>query len=482
MATSKFTLKVPSINYEETVKLDVKIPPKYVVEFILNYDYQGEFGFDWLRKKWTKDNLCVEGLEDLKKIYTPFKMDIKSDEDEPYGDYYTPWVTMFPNHKEIIGKPVKLFALINSEYIDWDNIDTDEKFTFTPSDPNITVEPSEVKFDEALNGVPIEIKCKGPIEESYIEVKDSRGGIVAKLNISKNSHYNDLTINIPVVKAYVADLETCNESVIEAEVQKTGGLQAIEDYLNTRSLNQALIQVKFQYDKDGKPYDWPFRKRSLDVANEGKNPRTEKGWYDGECYYDVFKDMMLNETTLKFDSGKILNFFHHQFKLKWPRVVKEKNIILYLTSLLTEDAGGVSFLSPLNNKHCIIYKDRLSTLSTYAHEIAHTLGLLHSFYDEDFSDMNILIVECEEEKTEIINKIGTIEHLSQYQVYVKYFKERLKILNNLISGYQEISRRKKILFEKYKTSNFMDYDISRRICFFKYQINIMQDEVQKYYH
>ncbi len=478
MATSKFTLKVPSINYEETVKLDVKIPPKYVVEFILNYDYQGEFGFDWLRKKWTKDNLCVEGLEDLKKVYTPFKMDIKSDEGKPYGDYYTPWVTMFPNHKEIIGKPVKLFALINSEYIDWDNIDTDEKFTFTPSDPIITVEPSEVMFDEALNGVPIEIKCKAPIEESYIEVKDSRGGIVAKLNMSKNSHYNDLTINIPVVKAYVADVETCNESVIEAEVQKTGDLQAIEDYLNTRSLNQALIQVKFQYDKDGKPYDWPFRKRSLKEANEGKNPRTGKGSREGEYYYNIFKDMMINETTMEFDAGQILEFFHHQFKLKWPRVVKEKNIILYLTPLLTDDAGGASFLVPLNNKHCIIYKDRLSTLSSYAHEIGHTLGLDHSFPENNqqfIDDKRLHINKCR-------NWLLNNDYLSDNHP-AKVFT--LKSMNKSIAfipQWEEIIRNNKIRFEKYKTSNFMDYNVPKRICFFKYQINIMQDEVQKYYH
>ena len=70
----------------------------------------------------------------------------------------------------------------------------------------------------------------------------------------RNSNYQELTINIPIVNVYITDNPNFNKSIIETEVNSIRGLQAIEDYLNKRSLNQALIQVKFQYNK-GNTYD-----------------------------------------------------------------------------------------------------------------------------------------------------------------------------------------------------------------------------------
>lgn len=77
MPVTKFTLTAPEIGYEKTITLNIEETPQYIVHFQRLSDYDGEFGFDWMRKEYLPtteggQGVCVEGLDELKKIYTPY--------------------------------------------------------------------------------------------------------------------------------------------------------------------------------------------------------------------------------------------------------------------------------------------------------------------------------------------------------------------------------------------------------------------------
>ena len=137
----------------------------------------------------------------------------------------------------------------------------------------------------------------------------------------------------------IKDEPDFGEGVIDAEIGKIGGLRAIEDYLNNRNLNQALIQVEFQYDKDGQPFKLGFTRKELNLVNEGKSPKMIK---EEDYIYGKFKGMF-NKTTNRFDSDKITRFIHYRFGEVKPELVNlKRDIILYLTPLRADGAGGAS--------------------------------------------------------------------------------------------------------------------------------------------
>ncbi len=483
-----FTLTAPSIGYKKSISVNIiDEETKYVVEFKrIDHSYKGQFGFDWMREAWLDEakGICVEGLEELKKNYTPFPMDIKNWDGQTYGDYYVPWLTMFPNHKEKIGKEVELAVFAPIEYVA-DDIDTfQEKFTLLPTDKSIRIEPSEISLSTANNGQIIKIYCDKAIEkDAAIEVKSSKGALVGKLNILKNANQNKRIINIPVVFSYLVDKDLAfGKEIIENEIKAIGGLQAIEDYLNKQCLNQALIQVKLQLEN---PYDWGFSKRALKIADLGKNPRNNKGWDENEYDYKQFEGLIVDEANMKVDSGKMLNFFHHQFSLKETLLVNKKSdIILYLTSLNSDSAGGVSFAVPLDNKHCIIFKNNLDHLSSYGHEIAHTLGLLHTFPEAKYAKENQENKINQFEKAKKDAQDYLTKHAKEYKDHpvIDYQKSRVERNGKIADAYKAIFKRDKYKFKQKNTENIMDYDLKNQISFMKFQWEIMQEETQNYYN
>ena len=148
--------------------------------------------------------------------------------------------------------------------------------------------------------------------------------------VMKNSDQSKYTINVYVIKTYIVDDASFGETVIDAQINSKGGLQAFEDYLNKQSLNQGLIQVKFNYDTDGNPYDWAFRKISL------KNTSVE----------NAYRGMLLNETTMEVDTGLYMNYINDRFKLMFPGLTRKKGIFLYLTPLTSPTAGGAAYNVP----------------------------------------------------------------------------------------------------------------------------------------
>ena len=351
--------------------------------------------------------------------------------------------------------------------------------------PNgIRVEPSKLNMNDCLNGAVITIYCDSPLKnDETITAIASKGAIVGKINVMKNSHYQDLTINVYVIKSYLTDKNYTNDygkKVVDNKLSEIGGLQAIKNYLNKKSLNQALIQVNLiDIDEKGKPFDWGFRKSSLEIANKGLAPEFNNDNAPTNIFYTEFKDMLVDKNKMLFDDGKFINFINFQFEKKYKKYINKKSIFLYLTSLNSQDSGGAAFLVPLNNKHCIIFNSNLKNLPSYAHEIGHTFGLTHTFPENnrDYDNKIRIFKDDSELRRQWLIRNERIANIYQ----VKFEKHHMKRSENIQKSYEKIKEYDIFRFEKSKTDNILDYH-NKRISFTQWQIKIMQNEVEKYYN
>ena len=343
------------------------------------------------------------------------------------------------------------------------------------------VEPSKLNMNDCLNGAVITIYCDSPLKnDETITAIASKGAIVGKINVMKNSHYQDLTVNVYVIKSYLTDKNYTNDygkKVVDNKLSEIGGLQAIKNYLNKKSLNQALIQVNLiDIDEKGKPFDWGFRKSSLEIANKGLDPEFNNDNAPTNIFYTEFKDMLVDKNKMLFDDGKFINF---QFEKKYKKYINKKSIFLYLTSLNSQDSGGAAFLVPLNNKHCIIFNSNLKNLPSYAHEIGHTFGLTHTFPENnrDYDNKIRIFKDDSELRRQWLIRNERIANIYQ----VKFEKHHMKRSENIQKSYEKIKKYDIFRFEKSKTDNILDYH-NKRISFTQWQIKIMQNEVEKYYN
>lgn len=271
----------------------------------------------------------------------------------------------------------------------------------------------------------------------------------------------------------------------------------------------------------------PLSTNTFNLANKGYNTMTSKP--DDE--YVNLKGIITKQSIFEVDSGKSVNLFNKQAN-KLYGLDREKCILLYLCSLNTKDAGGSSYTIPLNNKHCIIFKTNLHNLTSYAHEIAHTLGLDHTFLAKD-SSCNLINLTTEKSNidNEVVNFrekiiVGKTNIDNQWSVfrnarenkgyfdsisvnseeYTKYKKPFDNAKNELDKTLQEYTKNKNdeknlivknnIRFTRALTENIMDYSsddvncdgirdvigITIKKSFNKYQWKIIQEETKLYYH
>ena len=138
----------------------------------------------------------------------------------------------------------------------------------------------------------------------------------------------------------------------------------------------------------------------------------------------------------------------------------------------------VRLCGSLYNKRLVVYLSNLWDKKSFAHEIAHVLGLVHSFQEKSSNDdinyMNSFITKIDAELNSMIenndsqDKIARIwsQRKDEYSEYKRY-------LNVLY--------RNPYIFEESKTENIMDYN-NNGISFWKHQWIAMQDDMIKFYN
>ena len=456
---------------------------KFQMHFRRNSAYNKEYGFDWMRDEYIYPITNVGGTNkelslDPAKLKTAYKTTDVTDAVSPYGkDYYCSFLNLMLNQEvELDIETEELEALIPDP----------TEIIFESSNPKLSITPTSIplntliaggKLTKTLGGATtkdyylatnqVKVKCDGQAFTQneqikiFAKLKDPSSGVedkieVGKMMVMKNSEQAKYTINVYVIKTYITGDATFGEAVIDTNINSKGGLQAFEDYLNNSSLNQGLIKVKFLFNTDGKPYDWPFRRISLiNASSESK-----------------YQGMLLNEAKMEVDTGKYMNYINDRFKLMFPGLTNKKGIFLYLTPLVSPGAGGAAYNYPLNNKHCIIFNQNLNHFQSYAHEIGHTLGLEHFFLDGTFT-VDQEIQNVQNRKTQWFTA-----NASQYNGKPQLRADHEKIFDEEISVLRKNIHR----FAKQTTENIMDYNLSLQSTFDKWQWKVIQDEAKTYYH
>lgn len=262
---------------------------------------------------------------------------------------------------------------------------------------------------------------------------------------------------------------------------------------------------------------------TFNLANNGNNTRTGRPDSDYESMRGIITNP--NSSAFEVDSGKSVNLFNKQMNLLY-NFNREKCILLYLCPLKTKDAGGSAYTIPLNNKHCIIFGTNLDHPQSYAHEIAHTLGLDHTFLSRD-SSYNL--ISLSDEKLKIDGEIAAFrieinrakadidrqwnayraansaffnanpDRVNEYKIPYDEAKRKLEQQYNEYAtkkrDEKDLIDKNEIKFLRSHTENIMDYwgddancdgtvetGITDKKSLNKFQWKIIQNEAKMYYH
>ncbi|WP_395075243.1 hypothetical protein [Flavobacterium sp.] len=510
--------------------------------------FDGEFGFDWLN--WSNDDKIERiqsiDISNLEYVFNDAKLEYESvatnvglrnklkseyKKHQVNYAYYLPWLNILPTQGEI--KLNMLTKLIIPEQ----DI-SKEEITFEKNDfYQVTIDSlinENIKYTPDGKPKEITIKCIKPSAEIDIIAKNKKGNIIGKLRVKDNIN----TFNLPVRLVCVVK-DTSKKDVEINKLISDIKSNKIEDYLNKNSLNQALIKTtleidsKYQIAFDENVWDGKFYDKTNDWLTD-KITTTNFSYTDDDGY--EFKDVK---------KQYILDKFLADYRAKFETDGKKfRGILLFITNLAKNPAdkqGGVSRTQPTNFREAIVFKPNLKDKPTYAHEIAHALGLEHFFwrdaeYKAELDDTKNNIKRNNEAKAINKNniKISTNniktskdniaiynENIKEYEAYQKthpnYYKENPKIYayvkeqkagiitekenikkaeknikenqdandkieKNILDAQNNLGvyKSNKFKFKETSTLNIMDYSTKTNI-FSSWQWGIMQSDIKKYY-
>ncbi|SHL25703.1 DUF4280 domain-containing protein [Flavobacterium chilense] len=389
-----------SAQRNEIEKIDTTgapVPPQeevdvdLIVEFELLSTYDGEFGFDWLKCD-DSDNILkiqTDDISNLEYVFDDTKLeyisvvtvpDIKNKIKKDYKKtalnipYYAYWLSLMQINQEIklnmICKPVKTGEDITKGEISFMKNDFYEVVIDGQKNENIKYTP---------DGMPkeITIKCIKTSKQVDITPINKNKKEVGKIIAVDNTNIFDLSVRLVCVVK-----DTPNK---EAEISKLISdfkTDKIEDYLNKNSLNQALIKTTIEVDNkyriafDETSWDGIFYNKTGNYFTNRKDPAGGKVSYiddDGEEQKNVEYEHILD---------KFLREYKNTFETDGK---KFRGILLFITNInkdSNDKEGGVSRTQPVNFREAIVFASNLTNKSTYAHEIAHALGLEHTFWSD----------------------------------------------------------------------------------------------------
>lgn len=347
-----------------------EIDYKFLVNFRRGSSYKGEYGFDWLREEYieplekvlynnsnppapiktkpngkaeaTKTPLC-ENFEELKAQYRPFVRFQK--------DYYCTWLSIFPI--DYLNSPhtngVKLDIEVFEDFKENEKLKkpSEIEIHFECENANIEITPKIAKsIKEAKKG--IIVKCKKALsKDTEIIVKavlkdgdkEKTNEQIGKLFIYANNEIK--SIDIAIIDCLI------NNDSSRALKRKRGS--DLETYLNSKVLNQALIQCKVKtpedfdlrlYKESGKTLveKYSLEKASvmkeLEISSKKASTRVaENGIEDLEIFRDdlmsLYEKNGANKNPVRNKNDKNKFMFLQIFLFKWGK--KKKDFLLQRT-------------------------------------------------------------------------------------------------------------------------------------------------------
>jgi hypothetical protein len=414
-----------SKDYSDEIS-NVKESSKVSVEFVRLISDQPQnygYGFDWFRhEKFLKNYLYGrevsqdEILESLKNEYTPEIIGGKT--------YYIPWLSLRPNCKATLNlktkhkKKTQCITFIYPQNIEIEIPNASSDMIMFKNNKMIVFTRNLKQYQRII------IKCLGTIStNSIIEVLDEKDFLIGKLNI----FHNDITLDCPIhftlvvldgpIKGKTADIvktyETSTNPWINylkedvkndytSNILSQAMISYQPDYIVTQNKTLSInsyLYIRFRYSEAEQMYE------NITVnIQEGIGSPIEINLSDDDILkFDSFLKtiqlynhspqnpfLTINDDNF-FDCVDILFKKNHFLQttifipvIEWQR---SNNANTYATSI----RKSILLLHSNVHKHII------------AHEIAHTLGLKHSFYKEEEKEKNNLKKYCfEENKTDNI--------------------------------------------------------------------------------
>lgn len=227
--------------------------------------------------------------------------------------------------------------------------------------------------------------------------------------------------------------------------------EKIEDYLNNNSLNQALIKTTVETDSK-------YRIAFDETAWAGTFYDKTNNWFINRKNSDGSKVKYIDDNgeEIEHEYEHILDKFLRDYKTTFePDGKKFKGILLFITNInkdTNDKEGGVSRTQPVTFREAIVFASNLTNKSTYAHEIAHALGLEHYFWrDADGSKYDPTeLAKNEENLNKLKNGIRSKEDaIIQNKKNIKTSENNIKIANDNIKIYQDRTKE----YEAYKKAH-----------------------------
>lgn len=514
---------------------ELNIAPNIFVHFRRCDDYDGGFGFDWMRDEYIyttkdlKENLDTDEWEEVSRPpVCQMKGELKKQYKQMYESlkkpYYIPWLSMFPNHENRTGEKVRLQLKVEIMDPKWKK----SKVKFD-CPPGIRISPAEIELtikdiidqnakgrkEDIYRSTTVEILCDSPHAGGEVIIKtitDKNNPVekeVGKLTLFRND--KEYPLKIRIVKFIRKGYKEIDKRLFDEQTSD------IVKYIKSKSLQQAMIVPEVEVVKEITIDEQQWKaKGSLveiddpeDYAKTGKKVLAIAGNRNNAFvrkYRDVFeyeeeevkceeyeeheefkaarKDDKYEGYGYVYENGEAENGIKKQ-KKRTPYI----GIVVLLTNIYSEsfEIGGIGSFHPTQDNECLITRAGFTKnlfqgpyFSSISHEIGHALGLHHTF--EDYfvkNDLTDVDNENREKRTkQYIEKLPvSITALKQYikekNEYIK-MKERYIKFGNIENA--------KACEENIKNRNEAIKAECQLIIYAKEYIPRNTDIIESYYH
>lgn len=527
-------------NETKSVSAQPLEPRKYIAAVSLTKPdkFEGDYGIDWCDMSEDFSNIeKFQGskISDISHVFDETTSQFKAGgtalekqalvkkmyQDETYHekDYPLTWINL-PKDK-VAELTITPFLMPDAKVKATDFLTLIKSPDFEITYDGKTDANESIKLENPKKPFKIQVKAlKTYTTTKYISIKDHEENEVGKIEMAANNIVNLNIKIIPIVfnaSSKASDAEALHEKALKAKDDKNNNLKTT---LNTKSLNQAGINCTITpFNKANPEYvfidpsvgDWTnYYNSSTNILSDWTFKPTDANKPKQDNNEDGIKSPANRTTKLLLDELK-------QAYFSKPDRKNFKGAIIFVSdkSFSKATISGYSENIPLKNQGTVIFKTGLEKSKTYAHELAHMLGLEHSFLDDDINSQiaNRITqqntIDKEAEKKYILRQKGHIkviqkefskdkqnalkenrsidnDVMNKYNKNLKRVNENIKISEDNIKTYDLLSRQINIgkgngfkMIQK-SSKNFMDY-YNKKVYFNRFQSEIMKQECIDYY-